>query len=323
MDSEMDSATKVFCDELAALDKEYRAGLPLHLAVVRVSASIRKSCVACAKAETGAKEEVDILRAAFRARIAPWFNQSWFMNRALSKPRGYPGDYQILEAIYDHAVNTSGGIGEVLDTYFLQNELARAVLGRKDKCRNILQALIAKHPEESVAILDIACGPCRELSDLGRNFSDAHHVFHGLDYDQEALDYAKRKAIEAGVSEKNITFTKQNVLKMISSDRNVATFGQFDLIYSVGLYDYLPDDILVRVLVGTLAMLNDKGQYVVAFKDSRRYDKTEYQWHVDWHFFQRTEEDCRRLLEQANAKIIQMERDASGIILFFKTAARH
>ncbi len=322
MDIGLDDATTVFCDELAALDKEYREGLPLHQAVVLVNTCIRKSCVACATAESGTKEEVDALRAAFRARIAKWFNQSWFMNRALSKPRGYPGDYQILEAIYDHVINTQEGIGQVLDAYFLQTELARAVLGRKDKCRNMLQALVCQRSDSPVAILDIACGPCRELSDLGRNFFASEHMFHGLDYDQEALDYAKGKAVQSAIPEARIQFTKQNVLKMISAERNVAALGRFDLIYSVGLYDYLPDDLLVRVLVGTLAMLKENGRYVVAFKDCQRYDKTEYQWHVDWHFFQRTESECLSLLERTGAEIISTERDASGIILFFTIKGR-
>ena len=67
---------------------------------------------------------------------------------------------------------------------------------------------------------------------------------------------------------------------------------------------------------------NWKGIHVVllvAFKDTRRYDATPYQWLLDWHFFQRTDEDCRMLFELAgfNMAALEMTRDATGVIMNF------
>ena len=79
------------------------------------------------------------------------------------------------------------------------------------------------------------------------------------------------------------------------------------------------DEPLVAMLEGWRESVDEGGIVYVAFKDSRRYDKTPYQWHLDWHFLQRTEEDCRRLLAEAgfDAASIEMERDASDIIIHF------
>src|SRR4249919_943493 len=54
----------------------------------------------------------------YRAAIWPWFGKSWFLDRGLTKPRGYPGDYQLLSAIYD-GFTKSCGLGGYLDRYFL------------------------------------------------------------------------------------------------------------------------------------------------------------------------------------------------------------
>ena len=49
------------------------------------------------------------------------------------------------------------------------------------------------------------------------------------------------------------------------------------------------------------------------------YDKTIYQWHFDWHFLQRTEEDCWNLFAEAgyDSEQITVTRDETGIIMNF------
>jgi hypothetical protein len=57
----------------------------------------------------------------------------------------------------------------------------------------------------------------------------------------------------------------------------------------------------------------------VAFKDTRLYDKTEYQWLTDWYFFQRTDEECRQLFASAGYDMsgVTMTRDPIGVIINF------
>jgi hypothetical protein len=74
-------------------------------------------------------EELAAHRRAFQQRIAPWFDTSWMMRRAKAKPRGYPGDFELLTAIYD-GVPKSTGLGGYLDLYFLHSDLAQAVRAR-------------------------------------------------------------------------------------------------------------------------------------------------------------------------------------------------
>jgi hypothetical protein len=75
----------------------------------------------------------------------------------------------------------------------------------------------------------------------------------------------------------------------------------------------------VGLLEGWRQTLADGGVLYVSFKDARLYDKTPYQWHLDWHFLQRTEEGCLRLFDRAGFKTGSLEtmRDETGIIMSF------
>ena len=111
---------------------------------------------------------------------------------------------------------------------------------------------------------------------------------------------------------------------MRSAGAIIEKFGRNDIIYSVGLADYIPDKLLIPMLSAWQGAVNPGGVVYVAFKDARRYDKVEYQWLMDWHFLQRTEDDCRRLLELAGYDMdhIETSRDETGVILHYVSRSK-
>ena len=48
-----------------------------------------------------------------------------------------------------------------------------------------------------------------------------------------------------------------------------------DVIYSVGYFDYLPDDFLAKLLHSLHQLLNPGGKLIAAFKDASRYRSQE------------------------------------------------
>jgi hypothetical protein len=71
------------------------------------------------------------------------------------------------------------------------------------------------------------------------------------------------------------------------------------------------------MLKGWRESLAPGGVVYVAFKDALLYDKVEYQWLMDWYFFQRTEDDFQRLFREAGYDLSQIEssRDSTGVII--------
>jgi extracellular factor (EF) 3-hydroxypalmitic acid methyl ester biosynthesis protein len=289
--------------------------------VAELTRSINASLADCTALEAQlAGSDPKILKDAqsrYREAIWPWFGLSWFMNHALSKPRGYPGDYHMLTSIYE-ARPKSRGLGGYLDRYFLNTQLGRAVVGRLRLAREFLLAEVARH-DGDFAVLNVACGPCREyLGGLG-TAEHGQTTITLVDNDPLALDYVQANVAPGLIGSAKLNFVRYNALRMTSAVVNVERFGRSDLIYSVGLCDYIPDKFLIPMLQGWRGSLSPGGTVYVAFKDSRRYTTPEYQWLVDWFFLQRTEEECRNLFVAAGYDMneLEMVRDETGIIINF------
>lgn len=296
-------------------------GVDSELLLQELTRSINLSLADCATLEEefpkDQASDLKQLQKRYRESIWPWFQKSWFMRRALEKPRGYPGDYALLNAIYERQPK-SPGLGAYLDQYFLNTALGRAVPARMRALRRFLVAEIASR-EGPLAIMNVACGSCREFQAEFDVASPRKIQITCLDNDREALDFVGERVAPRMPDNVVLGLIRYNALRMASAAVNRERFGRSDIIYSVGLYDYIPDDYLVPILKGWRESLADGGVVYVAFKDSKRYEKTEYQWLVDWYFYQRTEQECRRLFAGAgyDLELLEMTRDETQVILNF------
>lgn len=308
-------------DELRMLERDVNSDADPEAgeALGRLTSAINRTLEACARLEDAIGDDPECLKqvqSRFRESIRPWFDQSWFMERAHSKPRGYPGDYVLLSAIYDN-VPKSRGIGGLLDLFFLDQTLAHGVRTRLAGVRRFLTSEVLRR-QSPLSILNVACGPAREYADgFSCNGTPVHLTC--VDMDEQALEFVREQVAAQPNVEVDFECVCYNALRMASSKSTVAKFGRPDVIYSVGLCDYIPDDFMIRILRGWREALADGGVVYVAFKDQLLYNKAVYQWLVDWHFYQRTEEDCLRLYQEAGYEMdgIEVQRDGDGVIMNF------
>lgn len=281
---------------------------------------INRSLADCAAWEQAIGDKPEVVKGAqarFRSAIWPWFDQSWFMHRALVKPRGYPGDYELLTAIYNRQPK-SKGLGGYLDRYFLNTTLGRAVPARMRAVRQFLLNELESR-NGAVSILNVASGPCREYTEQFFPTFGQPVRLTCLDSDQMALDFVTDNVVPHIADRIQVDTVRFNALRMTSARHNRERFGRPDIIYSVGLCDYIPDQYLIPMLRTWRESVKEGGVVYVAFKDCLLYDKTEYQWLTDWYFYQRTENDCRRLFFEAGYDVSAMEitRDETNVILNF------
>jgi SAM-dependent methyltransferase len=298
--------------------------LPIHDDLLEeLTAAINASLAACARLESRFLETgnspaaLKEVQARYREAIWPLISKSWCMNRSIAKPRGYPGDYQLLTVIYNRKP-VSTGLGGYLDRYWQNLTLARAVVGRMLALRGFLVEELPRR-QGKTSVLNVACGACREYTDEFHMPADSVVALTCLDNDEEALNYVRSEVAPAMPENLAVDFVRYNALRMTSAAANLRRFGASDIIYSVGLCDYIPDEYLIPLLAGWRQSLAEGGLVYVAFKDCLLYDKTEYQWLLDWFFFQRTEEDCRKLFLAAgyDADRIETSRDETGVIINF------
>lgn len=249
------------------------------------------------------------LQAWFRKRTASYFEMSPLISRARNWPEGYPGDFRTLESIYTKTSHGTG-LGRLLDNYLLSRTLAVAIRSRKREMSRQLKEV----SHLGGLWLNLACGSCRELQPILEESRDRSIVC--MDADQNALEFADQ-LLSAG---QNTRFVKENVLRLVDHDRVVNRFGRPAVIYSAGLFDYLPDRSLVRLLNSLYKSLGIGGRLIAPFKDRIRYEVFDYHWGACWNqFFQRDRSAFESVFEQAGIprESIRVTRDETGVILFF------
>jgi SAM-dependent methyltransferase len=274
---------------------------------------------ACAEFEKAAVCDIDLIqsqRKRFHERTDRILCRSALVRHTRTWPRGYQGDYKMLESIYKN-VPLSEGLGYFFDLYGLSLPLAEAVRNRIRKLEEIIRHEITLR--DAASVLNIACGSCRELMGLAPDIARTKAQVTCIDMDADALAFAMERLSFTEASE-NIAFRKYNAARMFDDELNMAAFGKTDIIYSAGLFDYLPSEFLAKVLGALYRLLSGNGTLIAAFKDATRYRHQDFHWLVDWTgFLQRTEKEFLAILDNAGipAPAIREERDDTGIILFY------
>lgn len=258
----------------------------------------------------------------FRLMVEGWAYRSPIVKEAYEKPRGYPGDYRMLEIIYDNQPLTEEkGMGSYFDRYFLNNPYARAVRGRKDKTVALLKSYIEGSTLSSISILNLACGSCREIRELLRGPLDFKElIFTCVDQDGEALDYSE-KLLRLLPQNVKVKFLKENILSFLkNAEHYYGLLGRQNLIYSIGLADYLPDRILKRLIHFCFGLLQPQGKLIITHKDKEKgkFGSLPPDWFCDWVFVQRSKDDLIALLSGSGIKdfSLTIEEENSQNIFF-------
>ena len=227
--------------------------------------------------------------------IFPYFMRSRFAERAYFKPKGYAGDFLMMEHIYANQPKGEGKLGEIIDQFCLQRPGALAIRGRRVLLKNQLMRLSGAIAARGgiTRIMNLACGPNRELFDFLTEceYSESIEALC-VDIDSEALQYTNQY-VNIFPHRASIRLMSENVIKW-SLGRARHHIEPLDIIYSSGLCDYL-DPRLFRALItqchrhlkpgGTLLLGN-----FTFYPDSLFLDKL-----LKWELIYRTEEDLREL----------------------------
>lgn len=268
-------------------------------------------------------EAIKKLKALFRECVIPLGIKSKIVKHAFTKPSGYAGDYGLIEIIYNHKT-LSGNIGYCIDRRFQMDDYARAVRSRKNKMKDILAGFIKNAPGQSLDILNVACGSCREIKEMfDENTFDGSKkiLFTLMDQDRDALDFsiAALKSSPPGAEYQAQCNSVYDYIKNPDTYRE-NLYGK-DLVYTIGLADYIPDSALQSLIVFLYSLLKPGGKLVIAHKDSKNFSPLAADWWCDWTFHLRNEPETINLMKTSGIKDfdISVIRETETNIIFFMT----
>lgn len=248
----------------------------------------------------------------------PYFMLSRMIDRSFSKPRGYAGDYYTIELIQLNQPQGDRRLGPLIDREYLLSPPCLAVRNRRWLMRDCLQQFYNARgkSDDLYLVTSLASGAGREVFDFLGQLPSASSVFASLlDIDIEALTYSSHLANEAGL-QNQVLFAKENVL-LLAMGRGKTRLPPQDIIYTMGLADYLKDDVLIRLLNWMFDGLKPGGVAAVGNFGDENPDKDFMDHILDWRLYHRSPEDMKRLFAASRfgKRPVDVRCEAAGINL--------
>lgn len=203
---------------------------------------------------------------------------------AFCKPKGYPGDFIMIDKIYQQHVSPKENLKN-WDLYFQSQKAPMAVRNRKRYFIEYISRLRNRKCNKKLHILDIASGPCRDVRECLQIMDDTDMHFHCIDYDPNAIDYAK---IICKDHLSQITFYHKNVFRFESDQK-------FDLIWSGGLLDYFNDKQFIFLIKRLYSLLKEEAELIVGNFNPNNPTKNYMEIVGDWYLNYRSECDLIKL----------------------------
>jgi hypothetical protein len=228
-------------------------------------------------------------RQAFRAhRLHEYLLNDPYTAHAFVKPRGYPGDAALIDLIYDRRLPSgTSAAGARLFEITTDFPVARAVRRR----REIARRMLTEACERGARVCVLACGHLREADALaGADLANVTAV------DQDELSLA----VVAERHGERINLVRRNVIGFL---RAAARAGDsFDLVYTLGLTDYLDDRTMALLLSLAARCLAPEGRMFLANFRPQHLASGWIDACMDWHLVCRDEVDLARHAEDAGLR---------------------
>jgi SAM-dependent methyltransferase len=154
-------------------------------------------------------------------------------------------------------------------------------------------------------VLNAASGPARDVAELLDLWPGGARI-HCIEQDDRAIEYAE-ELCQDHLSQ--VTFEQCNLLRFNGSQ-------QYDLVWSAGLFDYLPDRLFVRLL-GRLSRNVKPGGRLAVGNYTDANPGQPYMELGEWSLNHRSPDYLHSLANKAGlTSDVWIEREATGVNLF-------
>ena len=266
------------------------------------------------------KEDIALCTNFIRQQLKPFVYGAPFASRAFNKPRGYAGDYEMMNHLYRNELVGKTLFDQCMHKYFIDEPAANAVKNRSEYLHKKIKQMIQSTPkEQKIKILSIASGPAMEQQLFLKNNSEFYGrdiEFTCIDQDEESLKHAQKQLL---ILERQ----KNSGFKFLFSNlaiKNIIAQGlpdkDYDLIYSAGLFDYFTDPVAQMAAKQMVAGVKSNGGQIIIGNFSKDNPCVPFMEYVlDWILIYRSVSDMKHLFENIGKTII-VEQEQLGVNLF-------
>jgi len=233
--------------------------------------------------------------------LTPEFMGGAIWNRSYSKPLGYPGDFQMMNYVYQWQSRGANVYERLVHRIGL--DVAECIATRMVMVQHEIASVVASGAgsDKPARVLSLGCGPAQEVLNYLEIKSLPRDIDVTLvDQDHSALDYAYQRVFpqtmrHGGASRLNCL--QVSFIELMKAGEIFKTLPPQDLIYTVGLVDYLSIRRIQRLVSSLYRKLAPGGRLVVGnMADVPGSNFWPMECLCDWNLHYRTEE---QMLEMA------------------------
>ena len=272
--------------------------------------------------------EVNQLKQFSLRQVQKYLMQSPCLHRALHKPFGYPGDYEVMRFIYERQFEGATLFAKAVQLSFLRTKAPTAVRTRKDLIKAQLRRLIEERrgQDKPLRLLSVAAGPAQELLELFSELTGPCPPLEIVLFDQDkgALAYAYRRlkpVIDARWGKRvQVLYLHDSIKRLLRDAKLFEEFGQFDVVFSIGLFDYLQSSTAVVLCRNLFARVAEGGTLYIGNMVPENPTRWIQEHHLDWYLIYRSREEMLEIGRRAvpDAAQQQMIEDKTRVNPFLQ-----
>jgi extracellular factor (EF) 3-hydroxypalmitic acid methyl ester biosynthesis protein len=266
-----------------------------------------------------------IHREYFQRMLNEFFGTSALFQRALTKPLGYAGDYEMMNIIYRNEFEGKDIFSQVMNKVDCMGTASRAVRNRREYfSRKITQVCQSVPGDSPCKIVSVACGPCVEMADFlkaaGSIRRPAKTDLVAMDQDASAIEDARQRLYPLSEPFDDITVhvVKSNIRELIIGRKQEnEIYEDAALIYTAGLCDYLSFSATNRLVKELYRFLKPGGSIIAGNFGPYNPQRFKMEYGSEWFIIHRTEEEIKDFAKGLPEDvIISVEKEPEGVNLF-------
>jgi hypothetical protein len=239
--------------------------------------------------------------------------------RARFKPRGYAGDYQMLQWIVEQYC-CDHPLGRAFDRYFQCQAAPAAVRSRTEQIAASLVTQCLQAHAADFHVVSVGAGPASDIHSALTLLPEDHRGrvrLKLLDLDPDALQFARRH-VEPLLSPGSLQCSRENLYRLPHVRHAEETLAAPDLLVCAGLFDYLEDDPAVEMLRLFWQRLAEGGLLLVGNFAPHNPTRAYMEWIGNWYLIYRTADDLEKLALQAGIppEVFSIGSEKLGVDLF-------
>lgn len=257
----------------------------------------------------------------FRAELNEFYLKGPYSKRAMLKPLGYAGDFEMMNQVYRNQYEGSSLFAKLIHKYAVNEPAAASVRERR---KILARKILDEHGRKqgaSLRVCSLASGPAQEIVELLKTYKgdDLNIELFLVDQDVESLLDARRNIINHNSNPKVrlkihcLPISIKHVIEKADQARDLLAM-QFDLVYSAGLFDYLTQPTAKFLTNSLIDCLLPGGRLIIGNFHPKSPTRAICEFAVEWRLVYRTTED---MLDMASKRPGSSTfEDQQGLVVF-------